>query len=47
MVYAAAPTALCEYPAATAIALMVSVALTTTGTVYFVEDVVGTFPLVV
>ena len=47
MVYVALPIALCENSAATAIALIVSVAVTVIGPVYFVDDVVGPAPFVV
>jgi hypothetical protein len=47
MVYAAEATALLEYPAATAMACMVSVAATEIPPVYLVDEVEGAAPLVV
>jgi hypothetical protein len=47
IVYVALPTALCEYPLATAIALIVSVLLTVIAPVYCVDEVVGVVPFVV
>jgi len=47
IVYADVAAALLVYPAFTAIAVSVSVALTVIAPVYAVEDVVGVVPLVV
>jgi hypothetical protein len=47
MVYNIELAGLSVYPDSTAIASSVSVVLTVIGPVYFVDDVVGVFPLVV